>query len=71
MILKAKDIISFKVNWNEKYKNLIELSNSFMYFDEKISQNTIDVEDDSLWPDQIKNHLLTSLYNIGWLANLR
>ena len=81
MILKAKDIISFKVNWNEKYKNLIELSkelnlglSSFIFWDdnklerEKMKKflpevNTIDVEDDiSLWPDQIKNHLLTSRF---------
>ena len=41
MILKAKDIISFKVNWNEKYKNLIELSkelnlglSSFIFWDD-------------------------------------
>ena len=41
MILKKKNIISFKVNWSQKYKNLIELSkelnlglNSFLFWDD-------------------------------------
>ena len=41
MTLKKKDIISFKVNWEEKYKNVIEISrelnlglNSFIFWDD-------------------------------------
>ena len=41
MILKKKNIISFKVNWEPKYKNLIEISrelnlglSSFLFWDD-------------------------------------
>ncbi len=81
MILKKKDIILFKVNWNEKYQNLKEISkelnlglNSFIFWDDNVLErekmkkflpevNTVDVaEDISQWPNQLKNHILTSKF---------
>ncbi len=57
MVIKEKDITSYKVNWNEKFKNIYELSkelflglNSFVFWDDnpierkKVKLNLRDVE---------------------------
>ena len=81
MIIKTEDIVSFKINWQEKTKNIRELSkelnlglNSFVFWDdnpierEKIKVNLKDVE--VFEPDADISNWPTQLLSIAVLQNL-